>query len=43
MYSKFKIPKLSHIVDKTSVLSIIYGKCASNNENVFIEKNQLRY
>ena len=43
MYRKFKIPKLSHIVGKTSVLSIIYGKCASNNENVFIEKNHLRY
>ena len=37
-YKKFKIPEISYIVDKTSVLCIICDKCGSNDEKIFEEE-----
>ena len=33
-YTKFKVPKISYIFNKTLVISIICGKCGSNDEKL---------
>ena len=33
-YRKFKNPKISYMFDKTSVLSIIFDECDSNDEKI---------
>ena len=37
-YKKFKNPKISYIINKTSFLSIICDKCGSNDDRIFKEK-----
>ena len=37
-YRKFDIPKISYILEKTLVLSIICSKCKSENEKIFKEE-----
>ena len=34
-YRKFVKPKISYLLEKTLVLSIICSKCKSENENLF--------
>ena len=40
-YRKVKNPKISCIFYKTLVLSIIYNKCDSNDENIFKEEESI--
>ena len=42
-YRKLKNPKISYILDKTLVLSIICDKCSSEDKKIFKEENQLKY
>ena len=42
-YRKFEKPKISYILKKTLVLSIICSKCKNENEKYLKKKNQLRY
>ena len=37
-YIKFKNPKISYILEKTLVLSIIWSKCKSKAEKIFKEE-----
>ena len=37
-YRKFEKPKISYILEKTLVPSIIYSKCKNENEKIFKEK-----
>ena len=37
-YRKFEDPLMSYIFEKTLVLSIIYGKCGSEDEKLFQEQ-----
>ena len=39
MYRKLKISKILYIFDKTLALSIICGKCGSNDEKIFKQEN----
>ena len=39
-YRKFEKPKMSYLLEKTLVLSIIYSKCKNQDEKIF---NQLEY
>ena len=40
-YRKFDIPKISYILEKTLVLSIICSKCKSENEKIFKEEESI--
>ena len=40
-YRKFEKPKISYILEKILLLSVICGKC--KNEKYLKKKNQLRY
>ena len=42
-YKKFKTPKISHILEKTLVLSIICSKCKNGNEKILKKKNQMSF
>ena len=43
-YRKFEKPKLSYILGKTLVLSVICSKCKNEDEKKHVKKkNQLRY
>ena len=42
-YRKFEKPKISYLLEKTLVLSIICSKCKNEDENYSKKKNQLRY
>ena len=42
-YRKFEKPKISYLLEKTLVLSIICSKCKNENEKIFKEKNRLKY
>ena len=42
-YRKFKNPKISHVFEKTLVLSIICSKCSNEDEKYLKKRNQLRY
>ena len=39
---KFKKPKISYLLEKTLVLSIIRSKCKNENEKILKKKNQLK-
>ena len=41
-YRKFEKPKISYLLEKTLVLSIICSKCKNENQNLK-KVNQLRY
>ena len=34
-YRKFEKPKISYLLEKTLVLSIIFSKCKNEDENIF--------
>ena len=40
-YRKFQNPKISYVFDETQVLSIICGKCSSNDEKIFKGKESI--
>ena len=40
-YRKFEKPKLSYLLEKTLVLSIICSKCNYEDETILKKKNQL--
>ena len=40
---KFEKPKISYILEKALVLSIICSKCKNEGEKYLNKKNQLRY
>ena len=40
-YRKFKNPKISYILEKTLVLSIICSKCKNEDEKIFKEKESI--
>ena len=40
-YKKFKNPKISYIVEKTLVLSIICSKCKNEDEKIFREEKSI--
>ena len=42
-YRKSEKPKISYLLEKTLVLSIICSKCKNEDENYSKKKNQLRY
>ena len=42
-YRKFEKPKISYLLEKTLVLSVICSKCKNEGENYSKKKNQLRY
>ena len=42
-YRKFEKPKISYLLEKTLVLSVICRKCKNEGENYSKKKNQLRY
>ena len=37
-YRKFEKPKISYILEKTLVLSIIYSQCENEDEKIFQEE-----
>ena len=37
-YIKFKKPKISYLLEKTLVLSIICSKCKNEDEKIFMEQ-----
>ena len=39
-YRKFEKPKISYILEKTLVLSIICSKCKSEDDKIFKKKNK---
>ena len=41
-FKKFKNPKLSYILQKTLVLSIICSKCDSKDEKIFKEEQSIK-
>ena len=38
-YRKFEKPKISYLLQKTLVLSIICNKCKNEDEKIFLEKD----
>ena len=40
-YRKFEKPKISYLLEKTLVLSIICSKCKSKDEKIFKEKESI--
>ena len=42
-YRKFEKPKISYILEKTLVHSIICSNCKNKDDNYLKKKNQLRY
>ena len=42
-YRKLENPKISCLLEKTLVLSIISSKCKNEDEKLFKKNNQLRY
>ena len=42
-YRKFEKPKISYLLKKTLVPSIICSKCKNENKKYLEKKNQLRY
>ena len=42
-YRKFENSKISYLLEKTLVLSIICSKCKNEDEKLFKKKNHLRY
>ena len=42
-YRKFEKPKISHLLEKTLVLSIISSKCKNEDEKYLKKKNQLKF
>ena len=40
-YRKFEKPKISYLLEKTLVLSIICGKCKNEDENIFKERESI--
>ena len=42
-YRKFEKPKISYILEKTLVLSVIRSKCKNEDEKKLKKKNQLKY
>ena len=40
-YRKFEKPKISYLLQKTLVLSIIYNKCKNEDEKIFQEKDSI--
>ena len=42
-YRKFENPKISYILEKTLVISIICSKCKNEDEKYLKKKNQVRY
>ena len=40
-YKKFEKPKISSILEKTLVLSIICSKCKNEDENIFKEEESI--
>ena len=42
-YKKFEKPKISYIIEKTLILSIICIKCNNEDEKYLEKKNQLIY
>ena len=38
-YRKFEKPKISYLLEKTLVLSIICSKCKNEDEKIFIEED----
>ena len=42
-YRKFEKPKISYLLEKTLVLSIICSKCKNEDENYLKKKIQIKY
>ena len=42
-YRKFEKHKISYLLEKTLILSIICSKCKNEDEKIFKKKIQLRY
>ena len=40
-YRKFQKPKISYLLEKTLVLSIICGKCENRDEKIFKEEESI--
>ena len=40
-YRKFEKPKISYLLEKTLVLSIICGKCENRDEKIFKEEESI--
>ena len=40
-YRKFKKPKISYLLEKTLVLSIICSKCKNEDEKIFKEEESI--
>ena len=40
-YRKFEKPKISHLLEKTLVLSIICSKCKNEDEKIFKEEESI--
>ena len=40
-YRKFEKPKISYLLEKTLVLSIICSKCINEDEKIFKEENSI--
>ena len=40
-YRKFEKPKISYLLEKTLVLSIICSKCKNENEKIFKEEDSI--
>ena len=40
-YRKFGKPKISYLLEKTLVLSIICSKCKNENEKIFTEEDSI--
>ena len=40
-YRKFENPKISYILEKMLVLSIIYSKCKNEDEKIFKEEESV--
>ena len=41
-YRKFKKPKISYLLEKISILSIICSKCKNNDQKIFKEGKSIK-
>ena len=41
-YGKFENPKISYILEKTSILFIYYSKCTNEDEKIFKEEESVK-
>ena len=40
-YRKFEKPKISHLLEKILVFSVIYNKCKNKNKKIFKEEESI--